>query len=164
MRLICVFKGQKLIDQSSFFHESTASQFKENCSVQAGIPIEELDVVMFDDADIDGYYNSGKYNNKKSIKITKDKMFLLDLVSSPTVVDVAVNWMNCTDQQILEYFSVDDQQKISENKAYFESLGNEKFSAGFTFSWPHEITAPIISTVGVEGTYTETKEILGQAI
>lgn len=161
MRLICIFKGDKLLEQSDFFHESTVGQFKENVSNQTGIPLNELEAVMFEDADIDAYIGGG---SRKSVKISKSSVKLVDLVDIEVPITTHLRWQNCDSNTIFDSFTVEDQAKITQNKTYYNSLGNEKFQPGFAFNWPHEVIGPLVDAIGTDTVDSVFKEVTGQII
>lgn len=165
MRLICVFKGSRLLDQSDFFHESTANQFKQNVAFQSGFDISTLDAVIFEDSEIGEFIASSKSrNSKKTIQIDKESMKLINLVDVPVMVQAKIDWKNCSPEQISEKFSVEDQAKISENMEYYNSLGNEKFQSGFIFNWPHIVEGPTVNAESSDTKYEVYKEIQGHII
>jgi len=165
MRLICVFKGSKLLDQSDFFHPSTVSQFKQNVAFQSGFDASTLDAVMFEDEEMIDFIAASKSRNpKKTIQIDKDSIKLINLVDVPVMVQARIDWKNCSPEQIAEKFSVEDQSKISENMEYYNSLGNEKFQSGFIFNWPHIVEGPLVDAESSETQYVVYKEIQGQII
>lgn len=165
MRLICVFKGTRLLDQSDFFHPSTVSQFKQNVSFQSGFDVSTLDAIIFEDEEIGEFISASKSRNpKKTIQIDKDSMKLINLVDVPVMVQARIDWKNCSPEQISEKFSVEDQSKISENMEYYNSLGNEKFQSGFIFNWPHIVEGPLVDAESSETQYVVYKEIQGQII
>jgi hypothetical protein len=165
MRLICIFKGTRLLDQSDFFHPSTVSQFKENVAFQSGFDASSLEAIMFEDEEMVDFVSASKSRNpKKTIHIEKESMKLINLVDVPTIVQARIDWKNCSPEQIAEKFSVEDQAKISENMDYYNSLGNEKFQSGFVFNWPHIVEGPLVDAESSETEYAVYKEIQGQII
>ena len=111
MRLICIFKGNKLLEQSDFFHPSTVDQFKQNVAFQTSFDVSELDAVMFDDADIDSYVSGGKWQTKKKIEISKESLKLIDLVDTIVPRQARLKWTDCDQETIEANFSVEDQEK-----------------------------------------------------
>lgn len=50
MKLLCIFRGNKLLNQYYGYHESNASRFKETTANEFGLDINELEAVVFEDS------------------------------------------------------------------------------------------------------------------
>jgi hypothetical protein len=165
MRLICIFKGSMLLDHSDFFHPSTVSQFKTNVSLQSGFNVSTLEAVLFEDSEMGDFISYGVNRNpKKTVQISKDSLKLINLIDIPTIIQSRIDWKNCSSDQIAEKFSIEDQEKISENMDYYNSLGDIKFQYGFIFKWPHIVEGPLVDVESSETQYEIYKEIQGQII
>jgi hypothetical protein len=144
MRLVCIFKGNTLLDQSDFFHPLNAQQFKENVAFQTGFDVNDLDAVLFEDEEMTAYAKPNKHMPRKKLKINKEEVQLINLVDSSIPSTGTLDWKNCSQDQIEQHFSPEDQQKIAENKAYYQALGKEKYSVGYSVQWLHEVSGPTV--------------------
>lgn len=144
MRVLCIFRGSKLVETSTAFHPSFVPQFKENVAFQLGCDVSELDCISYEHEAIKAYLKPTKGRPTKKVVFTKDSATLIDIIRVPSTGMRELNWQNCTQAQIEEHFSVEEQAKINTNKEYYDSLGVEKHQAGFVFEWPETITNPVI--------------------
>jgi hypothetical protein len=153
MRILCIFRNNQLLDQSLMFSDSSAAQFKANTAFVKGIDVSELECVKFEDRDIYPYYYPNKHKPKKRIEITKTQLKLIDIVETEVEVQGPIYWQNCNDEQLEQYFTIEERTKIVENKEHLEQNGNTNY--------PHEISVPTTIMMGIERSEVVTKIING---
>lgn len=161
MRFICAFENEKLLEIGWGLHNVHAPQFMKNSASKHGKELNQLSCVVFEDKEIKKYYNQNKKVEGKKIVFTREKLLLIDLVRGVKPIEVKLNWMNCTGEQIKEHYTAVQIQHITINKIYFESLGNEKYDPNFVFQWPYEIDEPLVTRAGKTITDVVYKEVIG---
>lgn len=156
MKLICIFKGNKLLNHSTKYNETLAQSFKEAIAHECGYDASELTAIIYDDADLPKFVNSGSYNPTKRVDIYADRVELIEIVPVPTTSEVDADWKSLSEDALPEIYTAEEILDIQENKSYYESLGSEKFDVGFVFDWPKVIPSKKIivsSTTNEERLY-----------
>lgn len=161
MKLMAIFRGTRLLEYRIGIDASRSLEFKENVSTQTLIPLEELEAVMFEDEEMGAYVNTDVFMPKKSWEINKTKMSLIDLESVPATKIRKVKWMDCGVDELSTFFSPEEIHLIEENKAYYESLGVEKYAPGYQITWPHKVPTRNVEVVTTDLVRITTKEIEG---
>lgn len=164
MKLIAIFKGNKLLEYRTELDAIRSYEYKENVSTITHIPVSEMEAVMFEDEALDEYVNTQAFMPKKSWEINKTKISLFDLVPAPSTRIRKVKWMDCGEDELAQFFSPEEIALIEVNKAYYATLGPEKFHPNYVIQWPHIIEPKTVEVESNSLVRTLVKEIHGEIL
>lgn len=154
MKIVCAFKEDILLKQEFDLEEEKYLAFKESVAVENNEDINNIDLLIFEDPDLELAIEPST-RPQFTMQIDRDKAILFKQVVEQEEMVVDILWENCDEQQIQQYFSPEQVEQINANKAYYDSLGIEKYQIGFFFQWPYVID---VVQATVNGNVTKTVE------
>jgi nitrous oxide reductase len=140
MKLYCFFNKDELLayEYTSMTDEDISNYIRKIKTNK----VKKVDVVIFEDEDIEEFYNQGRFKTLKEFIITKEKLILRKAKQVHEEITFKTKWQNHLDE-LDAIYSQDEVTKILENVAYIESLTDTS-----VIEYPNVIEEKEITRIG----------------